>query len=48
MSTARHDAAYVELPDGHKFVLVIFTTGHALPRELLATITRKIRTSLPT
>jgi beta-lactamase class A len=28
-SDRRHDAAYVETPDGGKFVLVIFTTGHA-------------------
>jgi Beta-lactamase enzyme family len=27
-STTRHDAAYLELPDGSKFVLVTFTTDH--------------------
>ena len=28
-STTRHDAAYIELPNGAKFVLVTFTTDHA-------------------
>jgi beta-lactamase class A len=28
-SETRHDAAYVELPDGHRFVLVVFTVNHA-------------------
>jgi len=32
-STTRHDAAYLELPDGSKFVLVTFTTDHANERE---------------
>lgn len=41
-STARHDAAYVETPDGLKFVLVIFTTGHARNREVLPTIARGV------
>jgi hypothetical protein len=45
-STARHDAAYVELPDGRRFVLVIFTTGHAREREILPTIARKILAAL--
>ena len=41
-STARHDAAYVELPDGNRFVLVTFTTGHADEREIIPAIARKI------
>ena len=41
-STARHDAAYVELPGGHRFVLVIFTTGHADEREIIPAIARGI------
>lgn len=41
-STARHDAAYVELPQGEKFVLVIFTTGHSRDKELIATLARRI------
>ena len=41
-STARHDAAYAELPDGRKFVLVIYTTGHATNREIIPFIARQI------
>jgi hypothetical protein len=41
-STTRHDAAYVELPDGRKFVLVTFTTGHANEREIIPFIARHI------
>jgi hypothetical protein len=41
-STARHDAAYLELPDGRKRVIVIFTTGHAKNRQLLAAIARRL------
>lgn len=41
-STTRHDAAYLELPDGRKFVLVIFTTGHANEREIIPFIARRM------
>jgi beta-lactamase class A len=41
-STTRHDAAYVELPDGSKFVLVTFTTDHASEREIIPTIARVV------
>lgn len=41
-STTRHDAAYVELPDGSKFVLVIFTTDHANEREIIPTVARLV------
>ena len=34
-SQTRHDAAYVELPSGEKFVLVTFTTDHAGEREII-------------
>ena len=34
-STTRHDAAYLEMPDGSKFVLVTFTTDHANEREII-------------
>lgn len=37
-STTRHDAAYVELPNGAKFVLVTFTTDHANEREIIPTV----------
>ncbi len=39
-STTRHDVAYVELPDGSKFVLAIFTTDHANEREIIPSIAR--------
>jgi beta-lactamase class A len=41
-STARHDAAYVELPDGAKFVLVIFTLEHAAEHEIIHEIVKTI------
>lgn len=39
-STTRHDAAYIEMPDGRKFVLATFTTGHANEREIIPTVAR--------
>lgn len=42
-SQTRHDAAYVELPNGRKFVLVIFTENHANERKILATIAGEVR-----
>lgn len=39
-STARHDAAYVETPDGLKFVLVTFTSNFANEREIIPNIAR--------
>jgi hypothetical protein len=41
-STTRHDAAYVELPDGTKFVLVTFTTDHANEREIIPAVARVV------
>ncbi len=41
-SEVRHDAAYIELPDGAKFVLVIFTTDHASERGIISSIVRVI------
>ena len=45
-STARHDAAYLELPDGRRFVVVIFTTGHAEERGIIPTIASKVLAGL--
>ena len=45
-STTRHDAAYVELPDGQKFVLVTFTTGHSNNRDIIPSLTRRIVAAL--
>jgi hypothetical protein len=41
-STARHDAAYIETPDGVKAIIVIFSTGHSRQQELVPTIAGKI------
>ena len=41
-STTRHDAAYVELVNGAKFVLVTFTTDHANEREIIPTVARVV------
>jgi len=41
-STTRHDAAYVELPSGAKFILVTFTTDHANDREIIPTVARVV------
>jgi Beta-lactamase enzyme family len=41
-STTRHDAAYIELEGGARFILVIFTTDHAKEREIIPTIARVV------
>ena len=41
-SKTRHDAAYVETPNGLKFVLVVFTENHATKREPIPAIAGKI------
>ncbi len=39
-SECRHDAAYVELPNGAKFVLAIFTMDHPNEREIIPTVAK--------
>jgi hypothetical protein len=41
-STTRHDAAYIELPNGARFVLATFTTDHSSNREIIPTVARII------
>ncbi len=41
-SKTRHDAAYVETPDGLKFVLVVFTENFAQERDIIPSIASKI------
>lgn len=41
-SQTRHDAAYLELADGRKFVLVVFTTGHATDRGIIPSVVREV------
>jgi len=38
----RHDAAYVELPNGQRFALVTFTEGHAGQRGIIAGVAREV------
>ncbi len=45
-SKTRHDAAYIELADGRRFVLVVFTENFANEREIIPGIAGKILTNL--
>jgi beta-lactamase class A len=47
-STARHDATYVELSAGEKFILVTFTTGHSNNRDIIASVARRVVAALTT
>lgn len=37
-STTRHDVAYIEMPDGGRFVLATFTSGHSNQRDIIPTV----------
>ena len=41
-SRVRHDAALIQLPDGRRFVLVIFTDGHAQERSIIPSLVRRV------
>jgi beta-lactamase class A len=41
-STARHDAAYIELPGGRRLVIVTFTTDVAKERDVIPTVAREV------
>jgi beta-lactamase class A len=41
-STARHDAAYIELPNGARFVVVTFTENQATERDIIPTVARVV------
>lgn len=41
-STTRHDVAYIEMPDGGKFVLATFTQDHSNDREIIPTVARVV------
>ena len=45
-SKTRHDAAYIETPEGLKFVIVIFTENFATERDIIPTIARKVLDNL--
>jgi hypothetical protein len=42
MSTARHDAAYIELGNGIRFVLVIFISNHAQEYWILPALAKRV------
>lgn len=42
MSEVRHDAAYVELPTGEKFILVTFTVGHSKDKEIVPAVAKTV------
>lgn len=42
MSEVRHDAAYVELPTGKKFILVTFTVGHSKDKEIIPAVAKTV------
>lgn len=41
-SQTRHDACYLELPDGRRRILVVFTTNHAQEREIIPFVARQV------
>jgi hypothetical protein len=41
-SETRHDAAYVELANGAKLVLVVFTTSHAEEKEIIPFVAKSL------
>ena len=41
-SRVRHDAAYVELAGGPRFVLVTFTENHSQERDIIASVAGKV------
>lgn len=41
-SQTRHDCAYIELPNGAKFILVVFTVNHANEREIIPSLARLV------
>ena len=45
-SEVRHDAAYVELPSGEKFVLVTFTVAHSKEKEIVPAVARAVLAGL--
>ncbi|HMO82441.1 MAG TPA: serine hydrolase [Pyrinomonadaceae bacterium] len=45
-SRTRHDAAYIEMPDGGKFAIAIFTENRSNERDLIPTLASSIITAL--
>ena len=45
-SKSRHDAAYIETPDGLKLVIVVFTENHADDHEPISSVAAKVMNAL--
>lgn len=45
-SRSRHDAAYIETPDGHKLVIVVFTENHANDRDAVPGLAARVINAL--
>ncbi len=45
-SNSRHDAAYIETPDGGKFVIVVFTEKQSNERDIIPTIVGRVLSGL--
>ena len=45
-SETRHDAAYIELPNGARFILVIFTVNHAEERAIIPAMVKSVISQL--
>lgn len=45
-SRSRHDAAYIETPDGHKLVIAVFTENHANEFEHVPAVAAKVLKAL--
>ena len=45
-SEVRHDAAYVELATGERFILVTFTVGHSKEKEMVPAVARVVLAGL--
>jgi beta-lactamase class A len=41
-SETRHDAAWTELPNGGRFILVVFTVGHSNERGIIGSLARRL------
>ena len=41
-SKTRHDAAYIETPEGLKIILVVFTENHATEQEIIPSVARGV------
>lgn len=41
-STTRHDAACIERPDGHRVIIVTFTTNHANDRTIIPAVVKRV------